>query len=229
MEWYWILLIVLTSVVFWLSLSVFFYKCFFKRFYDFLISGIGLIVLSPLFLLLTICGLIAMKGNPFFLQTRPGKKEKLFSLIKFRTMSFAKDRNGRLLSNEKRLNRYGRFLRSTSLDELPELLNIFIGNMSFVGPRPLLPEYLPYYKENERIRHSVRPGLTGFAQINGRNNIKSWEERFSYDIDYVNNFSFFMDVNILFKTFLKVFQRQGVLSGDNVVVGRLDEERKSND
>ena len=156
------------------------YAKFFKRFLDFVLSLIALIVLSPILLILTVVGAIAMRGNPFFTQLRPGKidpktgREKIFLLIKFRTMSNKKDKDGKLLSDELRLNKYGRILRSTSLDELPELWNILKGDMSIVGPRPLLVEYLPYYTEEERHRHDVRPGLTGLAQVNGRNAI-SWE------------------------------------------------------
>ena len=207
-------------------ISMLLYKPVFKRFYDLIFSGLAILVLSPLFLVLIISGSIAMRGNPFFLQARPGKKEKLFWLIKFRSMSFAKDEDGKLLPNDKRLNKYGKFLRVTSLDELPELLNIFIGDMSFVGPRPLLPEYLPYYRENERVRHSVRPGLTGLAQARGRNNIRNWEERFAYDIEYVENVNLLLDIKILFETLFAVLRRKGIVSGEKAVVGRLDDERK---
>lgn len=210
------------------------YVKFFKRLIDFILSLIALIVLSPIFLILIVIGAIAMNGNPFFTQLRPGKidkktdKEKIFKLVKFRTMSNAKDKDGNLLSNEERLNKYGRLLRSTSLDELPEIWNIFKGDMSIVGPRPLLPEYLPYYTEEEHKRHIVRPGLTGLAQVNGRNLISSWEERFNYDLTYVEKCSLIFDVKILVKTVLKVFKRSDVLSGERVVVGRLDEIRSSN-
>ena len=143
-------------------------------------------------------------------------------------MSNAKDSNGNLLSNEVRLNKYGRILRSTSLDELPELFNILLGNMSIVGPRPLLPEYIPYYTEEEHHRHDVRPGLTGLAQVNGRNAISSWEERFAYDLEYVNNCSFLLDIQIIIKTALKVVKRSDILVGSTVVVGRLDDIRNNN-
>ena len=226
MEWYWIVLIVIVALAIWLLLSALFYKQFFKRFYDIVLSGLAIVVLSPIFIILIIAGAIAMRGDPFFTQQRPGKNEKIFKLIKFRSMTNRKDKNGDLLSNEERLTKYGKILRSSSFDEIPELFNIFIGNMSFVGPRPLLIEYLPYYTENERLRHNVRPGLTGLAQVNGRNLIKSWEERFAFDIAYVNNISLFGDIKILIKTFLKVLKRSDVLSGNNVVVGRLDDERK---
>ena len=226
MEWYWIVLIVIVALAIWLLLSALFYKQFFKRFYDIVLSGLAIVVLSPIFIILIIAGAIAMRGDPFFTQQRPGKNEKIFKLIKFRSMTNRKDKNGDLLSNEERLTKYGKILRSSSFDEIPELFNIFIGNMSFVGPRPLLIEYLPYYTENERLRHNVRPGLTGLAQVNGRNLIKSWEERLAFDIAYVNNISLFGDIKILIKTFLKVLKRSDVLSGNNVVVGRLDDERK---
>ena len=152
-----------------------------------------------------------MKGNPFFTQKRPGKKEKIFKLIKFRTMTMEKDEDGNLLTDEKRLNTYGKFLRSTSLDELPELINIFIGNMSIVGPRPLLVKYLPLYNEEQRKRHNVRPGLTGYAQVNGRNAL-SWEEKFKLDVEYVNKITLFKDVKIIFQTAIKVFKREGISS-----------------
>lgn len=204
------------------------YKFFFKRLFDLLISFIGIIILSPIFILLIILGTLMMKGNPFFVQERLGYREKNFKLIKFRTMSNAKDENGNLLSNEIRLNKYGRFLRSTSLDELPELFNIFIGDMAIVGPRPLLVEYKPYYLNEEHKRHNVRPGLTGLAQVNGRNVISSWEERFAYDLEYVMNYTFLMDLSILVKTIMKVVKKSDILDGSNVVVGRLDEVRGDN-
>ena len=191
------------------------YAKFWKRFFDFTLSLLALIVLSPLLLILTISGAIAMRGNPFFTQARPGKidkktgKEKIFKLIKFRTMSNKKDENGNLLPDELRLNRYGRILRSTSLDELPELLNIIKMDMSIVGPRPLAVQYLPFYNENERRRHTVLPGLTGLAQINGRN-ATNWPERFAYDLEYIDNISFVNDLKIIFKTVVKVLKRGDV-------------------
>lgn len=204
------------------------YAKFFKRFLDLIISLTAIIVLSPLLLILTIVGAIAMKGNPFFLQARPGKKdkngvEKIFYLIKFRTMSNAKDKNGNLLPDDQRLGKYGKWLRSTSLDELPELANIVIGNMSIVGPRPLLISYLPYYTEKERQRHDVRPGLTGLAQISGRNTV-SWEKRFELDVEYRNNLTFINDVKIIINTV------KAVLSHDSIELNALenfDEYRKN--
>ena len=208
------------------------YAKFFKRLIDFTLSLIALIVLLPVLMILTVVGAIAMGGNPFFTQLRPGKidkktgKEKIFKLVKFRTMSNKKDKDGNLLPDDVRLNKYGRILRSTSLDELPELWNILKGDMSIVGPRPLLVEYLPYYTEEERGRHSMRPGLTGWAQINGRNNIGSWEERFRYDLEYVSKCSLFFDLKILFLTVLKVFKKSDILVGSEIKVGRLDDARK---
>ncbi len=222
MEWWQILLIVLSSVLLWLLLSVLFYKPFFKRLYDFLLSFLALIILSPLLVLLAVIGAIAMKGNPFFTQERPGKKdrqgkERIFKLIKFRTMSNAKDKDGNLLSDEKRLNKYGKFLRSTSLDELGELINILKGDMSIVGPRPLLVKYLPLYSEEQRRRHDVRPGLTGYAQAHGRNAL-SWADKFKYDVYYVDHVSFFGDIGILFKTVFAVLKREGISSSTSATM-----------
>jgi len=185
-------------------------KCF-KHIIDFTLSLIALIVLSPLLLILAVVGAIAMRGNPFFVQPRPGKKgkdgrEKIFKLIKFRTMSNQKDKNGNLLPDEQRLNRYGRFLRSTSLDELPELLNILKGDMAIVGPRPQLVRDMVFMSDKQRTRHDVRPGLTGLAQVNGRNNI-TWEHKLSYDLQYVQKISFCGDVKLILQTFSKVVKR----------------------
>lgn len=193
------------------------YAKYFKRLIDFCFSLVGLILLSPLMVVLTVTGAIVMKGNPFFIQKRPGKKdkngkEKIFSLIKFRTMTCEKDKDGNLLPDELRLNKYGRFLRATSLDELPELVCIMWGYMSLIGPRPLLPKYLDRFTEEQRHRHDVRPGLTGLAQINGRNAL-CWEDRFKLDIEYVANVTFLGDLKIFFQTVLKVLKREGISSG----------------
>ncbi len=227
--WWGILIICLVCIAVWILLSALLYRPFFKRFYDMVLSGIVIIVFSPLLLLLIVVGAIKMKGNPFFTQLRPGKRkklskkqcakqgvpygtygeEKIFKLIKFRTMTCEKDENGELLPDEKRLTKYGKFLRSTSLDELPELFNIFVGHMSIIGPRPLLVQYLPLYNEEQRHRHDVRPGLTGYAQVHGRNAI-SWNEKFKLDVKYIQKISLWKDIAILFQTVLKVFNRSGI-------------------
>ena len=188
-----------------------FYEKFIKRLLDFLLSLIALCVLSPVLLILTILGAIIMKGNPFFTQQRPGRNEKIFKLIKFRTMTCEKDKDGNLLPDEQRLTKYGKFLRSTSLDELPELINILVGHMSIVGPRPLLVRYLPRYNAEQRHRHDVRPGLTGWAQANGRNAL-SWEDKFRLDVWYVENVRFSVDVKTLFLTVKNVLRREGISS-----------------
>ena len=180
------------------------YARYIKRPMDFFLSFCAVAVLSPILLILIIIGTIVMKGNPFFVQERPGKNEKIFKLIKFRTMTCEKDKDGKLLPDEQRLTGYGNFLRHTSLDELPELFNILKGNMSIIGPRPLLPEYLPYYTEAERHRHDVRPGLSGLAQINGRNAV-TWEEKFSWDLKYVGDITFLGDIKIILLTVKKAF------------------------
>ncbi|MBR2888843.1 MAG: sugar transferase [Oscillospiraceae bacterium] len=187
------------------------YARFGKRCLDLVLSVAALAVLSPVLLVLTVLGAWFMKGNPFFAQLRPGKDEKIFRLIKFRTMSMERDEQGNLLPDEQRLNGYGRFLRSTSLDELPELINIALGQMSLVGPRPLLVKYLPLYNDEQRHRHDVRPGLTGLAQVNGRN-LLSWEEKFRLDVEYVKNITFLGDMKILFATVGKIINREGISS-----------------
>jgi lipopolysaccharide/colanic/teichoic acid biosynthesis glycosyltransferase len=188
-----------------------FYGKYIKRMLDFLLSLCAIICLSPVLLVLTVLGAIKMKGNPFFTQSRPGKDEKIFNLIKFRSMTCEKDKDGNLLPDEVRLTKYGKLLRATSLDELPELFNILLGHMSIVGPRPLLVKYLPLYNEEQRHRHDVRPGLTGWAQVNGRNTL-SWEDKFRLDVDYVNHISFMLDVKVIFMTVKKVFCREGISS-----------------
>lgn len=191
------------------------YAKFWKRFFDFVLSLIALVVLFPILLILMIVGAIAMKGNPFFTQLRPGKidkktgKEKIFNLIKFRTMSNAKDKDGNLLPDDVRLNRYGKFLRSTSLDELPEIINILKGDMAVVGPRPLLVKYLPYYTTEQRERHIVCPGLTGYAQTHGRNGV-DWDIKLQMDVDYVNHITFIGDIKIILCTVKSVLKQDGI-------------------
>lgn len=187
------------------------YAKFFKRFLDFVLSLCAVIVLSPIFLILIFLGILFMKGNPFFCQERPGKNEKIFKLIKFRTMDNQKDRNGELLPDEVRLNKYGMFLRSTSLDELPELFNILKGDMSIIGPRPLLVRYLKRYNEEQHHRHDVRPGLTGYAQAHGRNSV-SWEDKFAMDVWYTKHVSFAGDIRIILDTIMSVLKREGINS-----------------
>ena len=215
------------------------YAKFFKRLIDFVLSLIALIVLSPVLLILIVIGAIAMRGNPFFVQPRPGKKdkngqEKIFKLIKFRTMDNRKDKDGNLLPDEVRLNKYGRILRSTSLDELPELLNILIGDMSIVGPRPQLVRDMVFMTAEQRRRHDIRPGLTGYAQVNGRNNI-TWEQKFEYDLQYIDNgITLINDIKIILQTVGKVLKRsdtvrEGTVSdmdfGDWLMVeGKVDKE-----
>lgn len=188
------------------------YAIFFKRFFDFTLSLIAIIVLSPILLVLIVVGAIAMRGNPFFVQPRPGKKgkdgqEKIFKLIKFRTMDNRKDKDGNLLPDDMRLNKYGRVLRSTSLDELPELFNILKGDMSIVGPRPQLVRDMTFMSDEQRRRHDVRPGLTGLAQVNGRNNI-TWEQKFEFDLQYIDKgITLANDVKIIFQTVRKVLKR----------------------
>lgn len=186
-----------------------FYCRYIKRALDFILSLIALIVLSPLLLILTIIGAIIMKGNPFFIQPRPGKNERIFNLVKFRTMTCETDENGKLLPDEVRLVPYGKFLRSTSLDELPELINIIKGEMGIVGPRPQLVRDMVFMTPEQRKRHTIRPGLTGLAQINGRNNM-IWEKKFEYDLLYISNITLFGDMKIILKTVIKVFKRDGI-------------------
>lgn len=188
------------------------YRNFFKHVLDFFISFIGFIIFSPIFLLLWIWLFIANKGaGAFFFQERPGKKERLFKVIKFKTMTDERDSKGNLLPDAQRLTKVGKFVRSTSLDEIPQLLNVIKGDMSLIGPRPLLVQYLPLYNETQRRRHEVRPGITGWAQVNGRNAI-SWEQKFAYDVWYVDNVSLSLDCKILVKTIQKVFKREGINS-----------------
>lgn len=203
-----------------------FYEKYIKRLMDMLLSGLALIVLSPVLLVTAILVRTKLGSPVIFCQERPGKDERIFRLYKFRSMTDEKDENGNLLPDEIRLTRFGRLLRSTSLDELPELWNIFRGDMSIVGPRPLLVSYLPYYTEEERHRHDVRPGLTGLAQVNGRNNL-TWEQKFAYDVEYVNHLTFVNDVKIIFKTVLKVFARADVQTDTQVTEGNLAKIRQA--
>ena len=206
------------------------YAKFFKRFIDFWLSLIALTVLSPVLIILTVVGAIAMRGNPFFVQPRPGKKgkdgkEKIFKLIKFRTMSNKKDENGNLLPDAERLNKYGKFLRSTSADELPSLINILKGDLAIVGPSPLLIEYLPWYTEQERHRHDVRPGLTRWAQIHGRNSV-NWTERFALDVEYVGSITLKKDLSIVFRTVMKVLKKEDVAEDTRVTEGNFATMRR---
>lgn len=197
------------------------YKSFFKYIIDFLLSLIGFIILSPIFLFITLFLTIANNGEPFFFQQRPGKNNKIFKVVKFRTMNNKKDSKGNLLPDAERLTSVGKFVRKTSLDEIPQLLNVIKGDMSLIGPRPLLVEYLPLYNKEQIRRHEVRPGITGWAQVNGRNTI-SWEEKFKLDVWYVDNISISLDVKILKITLLKVFKREGISSGTSVTMEKFD-------
>lgn len=201
------------------------YVKYIKRILDFILSLIALIILSPVFLIIAILVRIKLGKPVIFRQQRPGKDEKIFTLYKFRTMTDKKDENGNLLPDSERLTKFGKVLRSTSLDELPELINIIKGNMSIVGPRPLAVKYLPYYTEEERKRHSVRPGLTGLAQINGRNCL-DWKKRFEYDVEYVNSISISKDLKIIFKTIIKVFNREDIVVRGKGKTIDFDEYRK---
>lgn len=196
------------------------YAKYFKRVLDFLLSLIALIILSPVFLIIAILVRVKLGSPVIFKQKRPGKNEKIFTLYKFRTMTDKKDENGNLLPDEKRLTKFGKALRSTSLDELPELFNILKGDMSIIGPRPLLVEYLPLYNEEQKHRHDVRPGLTGLAQVSGRNSI-SWEEKFDDDIRYIKNITFINDVKIFFETIIKVFKREGISQENNATMEKF--------
>ena len=202
------------------------YERFFKRPLDCFIATCAIVVSLPLLCVVALLVKIKLGSPVFFQQNRVGLNEKIFRLFKFRSMTDKCDEKGQLLPDDVRLTKFGRILRSTSLDELPELINIIRGDMAIVGPRPLLVEYLPFYTEIERRRHSVRPGLTGLAQINGRNAINSWEERFQYDLEYVDKVSFAIDLKILLLTVYKVLRRSDILVGSEIKAGRLDDARK---
>ena len=193
------------------------YQIIFKKLIDFLCSLILIFLLSPLIILITIALFFANQGRPFFFQTRPGKHGKLFNIIKFKTMNDIKDDSGNLLSDEIRLTKIGKFVRKTSIDELPQLINVLLGDMSLVGPRPLLPQYLPLYNEFQKRRHEVKPGMTGWAQINGRNAI-SWSQKFEYDVWYVDNLSIILDIKIILLTIKKVFIAEGISSKENITM-----------
>lgn len=200
------------------------YKNFFKRFFDFWISLIALICISPILLVVTIWLHFANKGaGAFFFQERPGKNEKIFKVIKFKTMTDERDEEGNLLPDELRITKVGKFVRSTSIDELPQLINVLKGDMSFIGPRPLLVKYLPFYSEEERLRHTVRPGISGWAQVNGRNTI-GWDKKLAYDVEYVKNLSLMMDIKVLFKTIHNVLARTDVVLQ---AIPDLDDYRKN--
>jgi len=197
------------------------YRFFFKRSIDICLSLIVLVVFLPMLLILIVFLAFANEGKPFFIQRRPGKNEKIFTILKFKTMNDKKDIHGNLLSDEDRLTKIGMFVRKTSLDELPQLVNVLKGDMSLIGPRPLLPEYLPLYNEFQKKRHNVKPGITGWAQINGRNAI-SWDEKFNLDIYYVDNISFALDMKIVWLTINKVVKKEGINAVNNVTIERFN-------
>jgi lipopolysaccharide/colanic/teichoic acid biosynthesis glycosyltransferase len=201
------------------------YKNFFKRLLDFIMSFLGILILSPIIVLITLLLFFANKGKPFFFQIRPGKGERIFKIIKFKTMNDKRDENGDLLPDKYRLTKIGRIIRKTSIDEIPQLMNVCIGDMSLIGPRPLLLNYLPYYYENERLRHSVRPGITGLAQVNGRNTV-GWDERLAFDIEYVKNISFNNDLKILYQTVKKIINSESIVIDPESIMQNLDNERK---
>jgi undecaprenyl phosphate N,N'-diacetylbacillosamine 1-phosphate transferase len=196
------------------------YRRFLKRPMDFILSLMAIIVISPVLIIVGVLVRIKLGSPVLFKQKRPGLNEKIFTMYKFRTMTDEKDENGELLPNHIRLTKFGRILRATSLDELPELFNILKGDMSIIGPRPLLIEYLPLYNDKQKHRHDVRPGLSGLAQVNGRNAI-SWEEKFDYDVEYVDNISFLLDLKLIVQTFLKVFKSEGVNKSENVTMEKF--------
>lgn len=196
------------------------YKHFFKRLIDFVLSFVGFILLSPVFVVVTFLLIIANRGKPFFFQLRPGKKEQIFKIIKFKTMNDKRNLEGHLLPDAERLTAIGKFVRKTSLDEIPQLLNVIKGDMSLIGPRPLLIEYLPLYNTVQRKRHDIRPGITGWAQVNGRNAI-SWEQKFEYDVWYVQNVSIALDTKIIWSTLMKVLKSEGISSATSVTMERF--------
>lgn len=196
------------------------YKTYLKRLLDVVLSFMGLLALSPILLLVILLLAIANNGKPFFFQMRPGLKGHLFKIIKFKTMNDKKDSNGKLLNDSLRLTKIGNFVRKTSLDEIPQLINVLKGDMSLIGPRPLLPEYLPLYNDEQKKRHNVRPGITGWAQVNGRNTI-NWQQKFEYDVWYVQHLSFKLDVKIIIQTFQKVLKSEGIYASSTIVMNRF--------
>ena len=193
------------------------YRVFVKRVFDFILALTGLLIISPVFIVFFIALAIANEGKPFFLQKRPGKSGKIFTIIKFKTMNDKTDSEGNLLPDAERLTAVGSFVRKTSIDEIPQLINVLIGDMALIGPRPLLVQYLPLYNDHQARRHEVRPGITGWAQINGRNAI-SWEEKFNLDVWYVDHVSFILDLKIIFLTIKKVFIREGISADGHVTI-----------
>jgi lipopolysaccharide/colanic/teichoic acid biosynthesis glycosyltransferase len=191
------------------------YRSFLKRFFDFCTAAVAFILAFPVFAIITILLFFVNKGKPFFFQKRPGRTERIFKVIKFRTMTDERDSDGKLLPDNLRMTSIGRFVRKTSLDEIPQLLNVIIGDMSLIGPRPLLVSYLPLYNETQKRRHEIRPGITGWAQVNGRNAI-DWEQKFNYDVWYVDNYSFLLDVKIIILTIFKVFKSEGINAEDAI-------------
>lgn len=204
------------------------YKNFFKRLIDFSLAFLGLLLFSPIFLFVTIGLFFANNGKPFFFQLRPGKDERIFKIIKFKTMNDKMDNQGNLLSDTKRLTKIGSFVRKASLDEIPQLINVILGDMSLIGPRPLLVSYLPYYTNEERLRHTVRPGITGLAQVNGRNTVK-WDDRLRYDVEYVKNISFRNDVLIIINSINVVLFSKGLSVDPSILMKDLNDERRNRD
>jgi len=202
------------------------YNAFFKRILDFTLALLGFVILSPIFIAITILLFFANEGKPFFIQLRPGKDERLFKIIKFKTMNDKKDDQGNLLSDSKRLSKIGIFVRKTSLDEIPQLINVLWGDMSFIGPRPLLIKYLPYYTGNELLRHSIRPGITGLAQVSGRNTL-NWDERLALDVRYVENITLINDITIILQSIKAVLFSKGVSLDPNALMKDLDDERNN--
>lgn len=203
------------------------YKKYFKRPFDIVASAIALLILSPIFITITILLLVANRGKPFFLQKRPGKNEVIFTIIKFKSMNDKKDMNGNLLPNNDRLTPVGSFIRKTSLDEIPQLINVLIGDMSLIGPRPLLIRYLPFYREEEKLRHSIRPGITGLAQVSGRN-LLDWDLRLAKDVSYTKNISLALDLKIILQTIKKSVQSNDIVMDQSMIMLDLDEQRSAN-